>query len=596
MTNKAENSDAFLDLPASEGSPSLSPQLSGAALGQLAHMVYEVALDNSRWPEMVGCIELLMDSKELAGAEGAVGLEDLRRHVERAMAISDRLSAARDSGDLGRRLLSSLSLSFQLFDNQGRELPQDLAAGARPQEPTLQSRIPETLPQSRRTQYASDPRPLHISGVAGDTAEEILLGPDQVRRLGLPPQVDWARLRLARDPQRIAANLAAVYGMTAGRQKFLAAFLDHTDLRQAAAEVGLSYESARTYMKDICQTIGLSGQTELIRAALQNPLSVIDAEFSQTERASVRRQVERPEGGQIEYFTLGAADAYPIIHYDAMSGVGLDVLRFPEVFEKELRRLGARLIIPCRPGTFRSTFVKRKSAAGDAADLRLLCDTLGIDRFAVISNSFGSVSALHVARAFGDRCDRVVLASVHNPEYRPEGTATGNYLHKISAVIGRRSPLALRWLIPFLCKSVIQDPGKFAQKAIVVADCPHEEAILRSPSLLRSVQMILEERTAAGFDGVIQEHRHIGRNLDFDLAEVNVPLLLFHGDRDRTHSLEGAVTLAEKAPNATLHVMEGMGRSMIKAEWDWLLSAAAGVPYGVPQADRRGPLVDALSR
>ncbi|PJE31019.1 Pimeloyl-ACP methyl ester carboxylesterase [Pseudooceanicola antarcticus] len=579
--------------------PAAAPALSQEALSQLAHMIYDVALDNSRWVELIAHIEALTETSDGAGLENAEGLKDLRAHVERAMRISDRLSENRDAGDLGRRLLSSLSLSFQLFDADGRELSQEWVSGEPGEEtPDPLAKKPAAtgvLPMALRRQYDATRGPLNLSEGAQGTTDDVLLGPDLVRKMGLPPRVDWARLRLTRDPQQIAANLSATYGLTAGRGKFLAAFLKHADLRETASEVGVSYESARTYLKDICQTIGISGQTELVRAALQNPLSVIDADFSPTERASVRRQIERPEGGQMEYFSLGDADGYPIIHYDAMSGVGLDVLRFPEAFEKVLRRLGARLIIPCRPGTFRSSFIRRKSAAGDAEDLGLLCDRLGIDHFAVLSNSLGSVSALHVARAFGARCDRLVLASVHNPKYQEDHGLQGNYLHKISAVIGRRSPLVLRWLIPFLCKSVIQDPGKFADRAIAVADCPHEEAILRSPNLLKSVQMILEERTANGFAGVVQEHRHIGRPLGFDLAELTVPMLLFHGDRDRSSPLEGARAMAEEAPDATLYVLEGMGRSMIKAEWDWLLAAAAGAPFEVPPATRRGPLVDSLA-
>ena len=596
--NKTEPS---MSKPGTDTALSSSHLLSKADMTQLSHMVYDVALDNSRWAEMIGRIEALMAAGDVAGVESAEQMEDLRQHVERAMQISDRLSAARDESDLGRKLLASLSLSFQLFDSDGHELPPesfstDATAGSFTDGDDSAGLARDVLPQTLRSQYAATQNPMRLAGEGDVSAEEILLGPDLVRKLGLPARVVWARLRLTRDPQRIAANLGATYGLTAGRRKFLGAFLEHADLRKAATAVDLSYESARTYLKDICQTIGLSGQAELIRAALQNPLSVIDADFSQTERSAVRCQIERPEGGVIEYFALGAAGAYPIIHYDALSGVGLDVLRFPEVFEAVLNRLGARLIVPCRPGTFRSTFIRRKSAAGDAEDVRLLCAALGIDRFALISNSFGAVSALNVAAALQDRCDRVVLAAVHNPDREAERSVAGNYLHKISAVIGRRSPLVLRWLIPFLCKSVIQDPGKFAEKAIAEATCDHEKAILRAPSLLKSVQMMLEVRTASGFDGVIQEHRHIGRNLGFDLSELQVPLYLFQGDCDRMNPVEGAVALAEKAPHATLHIIKGMGHSMIKAEWDWLLAAAAGADYEIPAADRRGPLAEALAR
>ncbi|MCA1336391.1 alpha/beta fold hydrolase [Pseudooceanicola marinus] len=580
---------------ASESSQRLSP----AHFAQLSHLIYDLALDNSRWAEMVGRIEALIDAGDIASVESTQGLEDLRRHVERAMEISDRLSAGRDEGELGRKLLVSLSVSFQLFDSDGQELSPELMSSQATAETFAgghdgERRPRDGLPQALRRQYATMQQPMRLTADEEGAAEEILLGPNLVQKLGLPARVVWVRLRLTRDPQRIAANLGATYGLSPGRRKFLGAFLEHADLRKTSTAVDLSYESARTYLKDICQTIGLSGQTELIRAALHSPLSVLNADFSRSDGASVRHQIERPEGGVIEYFALGTPDGYPIIHYDALSGVGLDVLRFPEAFEPILNRLGARLIVPCRPGTFRSTFIRRKSAAGDAQDVGLLSAALGIDRFALISNSFGAISALHVAAAFQDRCDRVVLASVHNPDRGAERSATGNYLHKISAVIGRRSPLVLRWLIPFLCKSVIQDPGKFAQKAIDEATCDHEKAILSSPSLLRSVQLMLEERTASGFEGVIQEHRHIGRDLGFDLADLDVPLHLFQGDCDRMNSVEGAVALAEKAPRATLHILEGMGHSMIKAEWDWLLAAAAGADYDIPAADRRGPLAEAL--
>lgn len=126
-----------------------------------------------------------------------------------------------------------------------------------------------------------------------------------------------------------------------------------------------------------------------------------------------------------------------------------------------LHRLNARLIIPCRPGTFGTGFRVQESARDYAREVEDICNQLEIERFSLLGYSYGSVSALGVAYEMSERVDRVVLASVCYPDYIAPDWRSMDFFYQVSRVIGRRWPGLLRRVIPFLCKSPLRHGAEF---------------------------------------------------------------------------------------------------------------------------------------
>jgi pimeloyl-ACP methyl ester carboxylesterase len=555
----------------------------------LTHLIYGTALDNSLWPEMILRVyeEFERLDPDLLGASD--DFRDLQMHFTRGLQISENLVELNESNDVQRRLLNTLAVRAWLFDAGGQMVhgsDQSTALGQREKDIPLDYALPKSVmnAQQRNGQLA-------ILGDAG--AVRVLLGPDQLHGLGLPRRVQWAVFELEQDAAATANNIAGSYQLTPSRQRFLEAFIRTANLQQAAKDISVTHETARTYLKDICYRLGVNGQAGLIKAIYMNPVSLLSADLQTPSVQPLRRKITAQGGWQIEYFALGAEDAYPIIHFDALTGGALDILEFPDRYLPILDRLGARLIIPCRPGTFRSDFRTQQSARDYAQDVLQICEQLGIERFSILAYSYGSVSALGTAFELQDRIDRVVLASVCNPNYIASDWRSMDFFYQVSRVIGQKWPGLLRRVIPFLCKSILQNIDNFSDRAAARAHCAHEEALLMTPMIRERSRAMLEERIAQGMDGLVQEYQIIAKKFDFDLAELKVPLHLFHGDCDRINPLGGAEALAQAAPEATLTTLSDRGHAFIYAEWDWLLEAAMGMPYAIPAATRRGILTKA---
>jgi pimeloyl-ACP methyl ester carboxylesterase len=67
------------------------------------------------------------------------------------------------------------------------------------------------------------------------------------------------------------------------------------------------------------------------------------------------------------------------------------------------------------------------------------------------------------------------------------------------------------------------------------------------------------EATKQGVDGVAHEAWLFVQPWGFDVSEISVPVVIWHGDDDRNAPLAHAQALAAKIPNAELIVWTGMG-------------------------------------
>jgi pimeloyl-ACP methyl ester carboxylesterase len=542
------------------------PQAKENAAGtdQLVHLIYDTALDNSLWPELIVTIYQCLDSASDQARQAE--MQTLQSHFARGLLLSERMVALQEENDLQARLLGSLAVEVQLFDTAGRVL-----ARTGPQAASLPNGAVTPMPAK----------------------QEVHLGPDDLRQLGLPQQVSSAKIRFVRSPADIVQSLPGISALAKSRQGLLAAFLHHANLKDAAAERGLSYETARTYLKDICAHFGVSGQSALLQAVLLDPASLLIRQAADTNQ-EVRRRIPRPDQGQLEYFALGPKTGQALVHFDALSGGALDVLGAPQRYAPLLETLKLRLIIPCRPGTFGSSFRALHSARDHASDIALLCDRLQIDRFSILAYSHGTIPALGVAAELGDRIDRLTIASASFPDHVAADWRNLDFFYQVTQIIGRKWPALQRRIVPFLIKSILQNIDSYADRAARSAEegaeCPHEGSILRDPEIRERSRAMLEGRIAAGMDGMVQEYRIAAQPMMLDWAQVAMPVQIFHGHKDQINPFAGAKALKRVLPNATLQGLPDMGHAFVYAEWDWLLEAAAGRPVQPPTAWRRGIL------
>jgi pimeloyl-ACP methyl ester carboxylesterase len=81
----------------------------------------------------------------------------------------------------------------------------------------------------------------------------------------------------------------------------------------------------------------------------------------------------------------------------------------------------------------------------------------------------------------------------------------------------------------------------------------------RRPDIKSAMLADGREAYAGGVDGPAYEVVMFTRPWDFDVAEITVPVVIWHGDDDRNAPLSHAQALAGRIPNAELIVWSGMG-------------------------------------
>ena len=142
-----------------------------------------------------------------------------------------------------------------------------------------------------------------------------------------------------------------------------------------------------------------------------------------------------------------------------------------------------RLVVPCRPGTFGSHYRTMSGLSQFTDDLRQLMDHLGAARATVLSQSFGSCSALAFAASAPYRVQQVLLCAPSYPRHEPANWRDMDLFYIIGGVIGRRAPSLLKAIVPYLMRSVMQNTAKYLQRHIANSRCPADIAVLSNPLL-----------------------------------------------------------------------------------------------------------------
>lgn len=566
---------------------------------QLTHLVYEASLDNSLWPELV--LELTEHLESMHGALPPVdetpSISNLTAHFKRAFSISERIVDLQERENHLSAVLNTFSFGLALVDDQGAVIMKNSAMSAHPEIARLfdaaaanTNRPLLHCPHTDTTQSVQNwvsqinrtdtPSPLVLP--QDPDAKLLMLPRQEAIRMGFPPKA--AAVILASDAAQSDGLRAfsAKHSLSPRETDLLGALARHSDLKEAAADIGISYESARTYIKNMYGKTGCRSQVELVQALQSDPLNVLrKREITDEETHRVRRLFTLSDGRTLEYFTLGPEDGTAVIHCDALAGVSIDMVGSPDGVLEHLMRHNIRLITPCRPGGFRSDPKPMSSLRDFAPDVGELLDHLGVERFCIFAISFGAGSALGLAHELQHRIDKLVLSSAPYPNYRPPNWRDLDLFYQMSGVLGRKWPSMLRQMLPFLIRSVLQNVDRYFDRYLSKTKSPHDVEVLSHPFVRMRMGTMLAERTAAGMSGMVEENVLNAAGWDFDVADINIPVELYHGTWDNVAPIAGAEMLAGDLPQAQFFTLPEQGHYHHMTGWPWLLARTVGKPVEI---------------
>ena len=187
-------------------------------------------------------------------------------------------------------------------------------------------------------------------------------------------------------------------------------------------------------------------------------------------------------------------------------------------------------------------------------DVVLLADAIGLKQFSVLGVSGGGGYAAVCAAKIPEKLSKVVIAS---GAWRidSEAVKTIGFPMNLMWQVAFHAPILLPPILKTMTKMMSQPPkGDFDQtssppnKIMPAAD----HAVMAQPSRMAINQRIMSEVMKQGSKGPVWDMRLYVREWDFDPAELQIPLTLFHGGQDRNFPLALVQRVAKGLPRAEL--------------------------------------------
>ncbi|MDA0566461.1 alpha/beta hydrolase [Streptomonospora sp. S1-112] len=257
-----------------------------------------------------------------------------------------------------------------------------------------------------------------------------------------------------------------------------------------------------------------------------------------------------PDGRVLGWAEWGAPDGVPVLFSPGAGtsrrlGFGADAAG----------RLGVRIIAVDRPGLGASTPAPGRGFADFAADIARLAERRGLGRPAMVGNSQGAPFALACAAAGAVSALALVSAAdeVAHPAVRarlPE-----DFGRLVDTAVADREE-AEAHLAGFTAE---------AMRDMVMAGSPDSDlAVYADPGFAAAYRAALEEGFAQGAAaGYARDTVLAMGHWAIDLDAVAVPVDLWYGEEDRSHSPDLGATLTGRIPGAVRHLVPGIGGAVL---------------------------------
>lgn len=287
-----------------------------------------------------------------------------------------------------------------------------------------------------------------------------------------------------------------------------------------------------------------------------------------------------PDGRRLGWAQWGRADGTPVLLFHGNPGSR----RY--VFDGGvLAELGVLLTTVDRPGIGESTPRPGRRFVDWPDDVRELVDALGLERFAIYGHSMGGPHALACGARLPDRISRVAVSGSPGPWDEPAfadlpppqiRTVRERFGHQSREEAEREYRADLEAQRRVLLDDLDEPISQLSEP---------DRLLFRDPAHRAIAVPAIEEAMRPGIEGFFEER--MAGYVDpwgFELREVVVPVLVFHGDEDEWVPPEVGRALARHLPHATYHEFRGVGHFLAPEQQRVVLRRLIEEPATQPTA------------
>jgi pimeloyl-ACP methyl ester carboxylesterase len=275
-----------------------------------------------------------------------------------------------------------------------------------------------------------------------------------------------------------------------------------------------------------------------------------------------------PDGRRLAYAEYGDPDGVPLLAFHGTPGSRLMLA----LADRPARSLDVRVIAPDRPGFGRSDFQPRRTFADWPDDVCALADALEVGRFAVAGISGGGPYAAACAWKIPHRLISVGIVSGVGPLVGPQATPDLSRRHRLIFGLAARSPRLACHVMEALRLGWHRFPDRLFAR-LVAWSPPQDQAIITRPEVRACLIDGLIDAFCSGGRGVAHELALFGSPWGFPLAEIKLPVYLWHGQADALVPLAMGRRVAAAIPRCEAVFVPGAGHYWMFDHIDHLLRA-----------------------
>ncbi|HYE34163.1 alpha/beta hydrolase [Methylocaldum sp.] len=252
------------------------------------------------------------------------------------------------------------------------------------------------------------------------------------------------------------------------------------------------------------------------------------------------------DGRQLGFAEVGDPAGTPVVYCHGFPASRLESVLIAAAAERQR----VRIIAPDRPGYGLSNWKPERTIGDWADDVVQLADHLGIERFSVLGTSGGGPYGLALAARLPDRVRAVGIVCGLG---RLTGTETMQAMRwpaRFGFGVARKS----RWLLSlvygeFIGRLIYRKP-EAALSLLTVGSPASDRSTLTRPQVKSALCASVREALRPGAEGAVQDMVLYAHDWGFDLAQIRMPIIFWHGEADVTVPLSHTLALAESFPQA----------------------------------------------
>jgi pimeloyl-ACP methyl ester carboxylesterase len=266
--------------------------------------------------------------------------------------------------------------------------------------------------------------------------------------------------------------------------------------------------------------------------------------------------VRTNDGRTLRVRTAGEPSGLPVLLHHGTPGNGS---HFGPTVD-DARAQGIRLIAYDRPGYGDSTAFPGRTVADCAQDVEAIVDALGYERLAVWGISGGGPHALACGALLGERVAAVAsLASVAPRDAAGLEWTAGMGADNIAEFEAtRRGREALEPYLDSQRSQILAGDAEQLREVLQTLLTPVDAAALTG-EFAEFLDASAREGLRDGVEGWLEDDLAFFENWAFDVGEVRVPVLLWHGEHDLFVPIAHGRWLAERLPNVDARLSDEDG-------------------------------------